>query len=57
MPSPSEWKVPSAVEPKPEDYGYDLDRTLGSLVSLRSVVPADAFSAETLGTERPAMAC
>src|SRR5881392_1907818 len=52
MPSPSEWKVPSAVEPKPEDYRYDLDRALGSLVSLRSVVPADAFSAETLGTER-----
>jgi S1-C subfamily serine protease len=52
MPSPSEWKVPSAVEPKPEDYRYDLDRALGSVVSLRSVVPADAFSAETLGTER-----
>ena len=28
MPSPSDWKVPSAVEPKPEDYGYDLDREL-----------------------------
>jgi S1-C subfamily serine protease len=52
MPSPSDWKVPSAVEPKPEDYGYDLDHALGSLVAIRSVVPADAFSAETLGTER-----
>jgi S1-C subfamily serine protease len=52
MPSPSDWKVPSGVEPKPEDYGYDLDSALGSLVALRSVVPADAFSAETLGTER-----
>src|SRR5882672_295786 len=52
MPSPSDWKVPSAVVPKPEDYGYDLDRALGSVVGLRSVVPADAFSAETLGTER-----
>jgi S1-C subfamily serine protease len=52
MPSPSDWKVPSAVEPKPEDYAYDLDNALGSLVALRSVVPADAFSAETLGTER-----
>jgi S1-C subfamily serine protease len=52
MTSPSDWKVPSAVEPKPEDYGYDLDSALGSLVALRSVVPADAFSAETLGTER-----
>jgi len=48
----SDWKVPSAVEPKPEDYGYDLDHALASVVAIRSVVPADAFSAETLGTER-----
>src|SRR5437016_4396606 len=52
MPSTSDWKVPSAVEPKPQDYGYDLDRALAALVGSRSVVPADAFSAETLGTER-----
>src|SRR5438067_3572554 len=52
MPSTSDWKVPSAVEPKPQDYGYDLDRALASLVGISSVVPADAFSAETLGTER-----
>ena len=52
MPSPSDWKVPSAVEPKPEDYGYDLDRALASVVAVRSLVPSDAFSAETLGTER-----
>src|SRR5882672_1489872 len=52
MPSPSDWKVPSAVVPKPEDYGYDLDRALASLVGISSVVPPDAFSAETLGTER-----
>src|SRR6266852_1763017 len=52
MPSPSDWKVPSAVVPKPEDYGYDLDRALASLVGITSVVPPDAFSAETLGTER-----
>src|SRR5262249_40997174 len=48
----SDWKVPPAVEPKPEDYGYDLDHALASVVAIRSVVPADAFSAETLGTER-----
>jgi S1-C subfamily serine protease len=52
MSPPSDWKVPPAVEPKPEDYGYDLDRALDSVVGIRSVVPADAFSAETLGTER-----
>src|SRR5947208_15471537 len=52
MPSASDWTVPPAAQPDPKDYEFDLDRALGSLVSLRSVVPADAFSAETLGTER-----
>src|SRR5438552_8497208 len=50
--SPSDWKVPPAVQPKPEDYAYDLDHALASVVGIRSVVPGDAFSAETLGTER-----
>jgi S1-C subfamily serine protease len=52
MPSVTEWKVPPALQPKPEDYGYDLDQALASVVGLRSIVPADAFSAQTLGTER-----
>ena len=29
MASVSDWKVPSSVQPKPEDYAYDLDRGLG----------------------------
>jgi S1-C subfamily serine protease len=52
MPSVSDWKVPSSAQPKPEGYGYDLDQTLASVVGLRTTVPADAFTAETLGTER-----
>lgn len=52
MPSVSEWKVPAALQPKPEDYGFDLDQALSSIVGLRSLVPTDAFSAQTLGTER-----
>jgi len=52
MATVSEWKVPSSVQPKPEDYSYDLDRALGCVVALRATVPADAFTAETLGTER-----
>jgi len=40
------------LQPKPEDYGYDLDAALASMVALRATVPADAFTAETLGTER-----
>src|ERR1700739_813722 len=52
MPSVSDWKVPSAVQPKPGDYGYDLERALSCVVGLHATVPADAFTADTLGTER-----
>ena len=52
MPSVSNWKIPSSAQPKPGDYGYDLDRALAAMVGLRTIVPADAFTAETLGTER-----
>src|SRR5215469_15258655 len=52
MPSVSNWKVPSSVQPKPEDYGYDLERALSCVVGLHATVPSDAFTAETLGTER-----
>ena len=52
MPSVSDWKVPTSSQPKPEDYAYDLDRALSSVVALRATVPSDAFTAETLGTER-----
>jgi S1-C subfamily serine protease len=52
MPSVSDWKIPSSAQPKPEDYDYDLEQALAAMVGLRSIIPADAFTAETLGTER-----
>src|SRR6202163_983060 len=52
MPSLTEWKVPAANQPRPGDYSFDLDRVLSSVVGLHSIIPADAFSADTLGTER-----
>jgi S1-C subfamily serine protease len=52
MASVSDWKVSPSVQPKPEDYSYDLDLALASMVGLRANIPADAFTAETLGTER-----
>lgn len=52
MPSISDWKVSAAVQPRPQDYSYDLDRTLQSIVGLRATMPHDAFTADTLGTER-----
>jgi len=48
----SDWKIPSSAQPKVEDYGYDLEHALSAVVALRATVPADAFTAETLGTER-----
>ncbi len=52
MSSLSDWKVSPAVQPKPEDYDFDLERTLSSVVGLRAIIPGDAFTAEVLGTER-----
>jgi S1-C subfamily serine protease len=52
MSSLGDWKLPLAMQPKPQDYGYDLDRALEAVVGLRATVPEDAFTAETLGTER-----
>lgn len=52
MASLSDWKVPVSARPRPDDYGYDLDAALASVIGLRSLIPADAFTAEALGTER-----
>src|SRR5207302_1737585 len=52
MPSLTEWRVPPAYQPRSGDYNFDLDRALSSVVGLHSIIPADAFTAETLGTER-----
>src|SRR5262245_37546414 len=52
MSSSSDWEMPHAVQPKPENYAFDLEAALTSLVGLRAIIPADAFTAETLGTER-----
>jgi S1-C subfamily serine protease len=48
----TEWRVPPAYQPRPGDYSFDLDRALSAVVGLHSIIPADAFTAETLGTER-----
>src|SRR3954451_21686337 len=52
MASVSDWKVPASAQPKPEDYSYDLEAALSAVVGVRAVVPSDAFTADTLGTER-----
>jgi S1-C subfamily serine protease len=40
------------VQPRPENYDFDLDVALMSVVGVRTMIPADAFTADTLGTER-----
>ena len=52
MASLTEWKVPASAQPRAEDYGFDLERTLASVVGLHSIIPNDAFTADTLGVER-----
>ncbi len=52
MPDQIEWRVPAEVEPKPENYDFELPAALSSVVGLHSRVPEDAFTAEVLGTER-----
>src|SRR5438876_1763858 len=52
MPQSMEWEIPSEFQPKPEDFDFDLDRTLSGVLGLQATVPQDAFTAGTLGTER-----
>ncbi len=52
MSSLGDWQVPPAVRPRPEDYDFDLDALLGAVVSVRTLIPSDAFTSETLGNER-----
>jgi S1-C subfamily serine protease len=44
--------VPQEVEPREEDYDYDLERALSAVVGISANVPPDAFTADVLGTER-----
>jgi S1-C subfamily serine protease len=52
MPALTEWKVPPSAQPRAEDYSFDLERALSSVVGLHAIVPGDAFTADTLGIER-----
>src|SRR6202166_366432 len=52
MPSLSDWNVPASAQPKPEDYGYDLEQAFNAVVGLRAIIPSDAYTADTLRTER-----
>ncbi len=42
----------SGTRPRPEDYPFDLRAVLSAVRPLRSLVPPEAYSAASLGTER-----
>jgi S1-C subfamily serine protease len=46
------FEVERRLRPSPRGLGFDLDEALASVVVLHARVPADAFTAEALGTER-----
>jgi S1-C subfamily serine protease len=52
MPPEVDWQVTPDFQPNPKDYGFDLDAALSAVVSLKSTIPDDAFTASILGTER-----
>ncbi len=47
-----DWAFPVEMRPKPEDWRFDLDAALDSVVMVRAEIPEDAFTAQILGTER-----
>ena len=52
MPSSDDWRIPPDLQPDPGAFAFDLRKALAAVVGLRAQIPADAFTAETLGTER-----
>ncbi len=52
MSSLGDWDVPPSIQPQADDYAFDLDAALASVVSVRALTPSDAFTAETLGDDR-----
>ena len=48
----TDWAFPAEMRPRPEDWRFDLDGALESVVMLRAEIPDDAFTAPLLGTER-----
>ena len=48
----TDWAIPKNLQPNPDNYKFDLERALSSVVGVRANVPEDAFTAGTLGTER-----
>lgn len=46
------YEVEARMRPSSQAYGFDLDQALSAVVALEAKIPADAFTAQSLGTER-----
>jgi S1-C subfamily serine protease len=47
-----EWAFPVEMRPRAEEWRFNLEHALDSVVGLRAEIPEDAFTAQILGTER-----
>jgi S1-C subfamily serine protease len=52
MSEPQQWAFQDALQPKADETQFDLARALDAMVLVRAEVPADGYTAATLGTER-----
>jgi S1-C subfamily serine protease len=52
MAESANWAFPAALQPSPDEAGFDLASALDAVVLLRAEIPDDAFTAPILGTER-----
>jgi S1-C subfamily serine protease len=48
----SDWAFPPRLQPRPEMLRFDLRAALRSMLLVHAEIPAEAFTAEALGTER-----
>jgi S1-C subfamily serine protease len=48
----AKWTFPEALQPKADEVDFNLEAAMDAMVQLRSEVPAQAFTAGILGTER-----
>lgn len=52
MADPLHFEIRHDLQPDPAEVSFDLERVLGAVVAVRTEIPDDAFTAQTLGTER-----
>ena len=52
MAESTDWAFPAELQPLAEEVRFNLKPVLDAVVSLRSEIPEDAFTASILGSER-----